>query len=100
MLYDSERHMQITTEKWNSNKAVEGAHQIFEFLCTGVDESGFWPAHPDEEGDLPYNKSIYNGAAGTLWALRELATLLKQNLSFDSQQMVDNIHANSGYRKS
>lgn len=92
MLFDSERHMQMTTEKWSAEKAVQSAHQIFEFLCAGIDDSGLWPAHPSEDSELPYNKCIYNGAAGTLWALRELATHLNRSLPFDSQRMMDHIY--------
>ncbi|MEK2690860.1 lanthionine synthetase C family protein [Bdellovibrio sp. GT3] len=92
MLFDPERHTQITTEKWNSQKVLEGIHQIFDFLCAGREENGLWPAHPDEESDIPFNKSLYNGATGTVWGLLQLSQFLKRDLPFDPQLAAKNIY--------
>src|SRR5205823_5246997 len=54
--------------------------------------NGLWPAHPDEEGELPFNKSLYHGATGTLWSLCRLSAQLNRELPFDPVKFVARIY--------
>ncbi len=92
MIYDPERHLQITDEKWDNQKALSTIQQIFDFLCVGRDANGLWPAHPDEESDIPFNKGLYNGATGTVWGLIQISEFLKKDLPFDPQQAAKHIY--------
>jgi len=83
MVYDSTRHMNIKIESWSSDKAIETAHAIFDYVCAGQQDNGLWLADKNEESSFEFNKSLYFGAAGTVWGLNELSQLLSRPLAFD-----------------
>jgi hypothetical protein len=93
MLYDPSRHMAITSESWSPDRVLEAAKSIFDDLCARLEPNGLWPAHSDEEGPLRFNKSLYNGATGTLWGLNELSRRLERQLPFDSGEFTRRIYA-------
>jgi hypothetical protein len=90
-LFDPTLHVPITNNPWSAEKALTAANSIFDFLCKGREENGMWPTHPDEDGKLPFHKSIYYGAAGTLWALQELSRRLNRPLPFDPLAAIEKI---------
>jgi hypothetical protein len=92
MIYDPTRHVAITSEPWSAELVLEAATNIFGDLCSRLEPNGLWPAHADEEGTLRFNKSLYNGATGTLWGLNELSPRLERPLPFDVSEFAERIY--------
>jgi hypothetical protein len=92
MIYDPERHMPLCSEIWDPVRVLDTVSRIFEDVCKAMEPCGLWPAHPDEDSTLGYNKSIYNGAAGTVWGLGEMSRRLNRDLPFDSRGAAHHIY--------
>ena len=92
-LYDSDRHEELIPEQWNSAKVIEIVNDIFRRTLENFDADTFWPADAKEDASISSNKSIYFGAAGTLWALDQLSNYLNIPLPFDKLDLIKTIHA-------
>jgi hypothetical protein len=88
MLFDPANHMPLTPEPWSRGRALEAANMIFDFILEGQAPNGLWPAQPAEESEIPFNKSVYHGAAGTLWALYVLGEKLQRPLPFNAVESI------------
>src|SRR5579862_7245631 len=76
MLFLPERHEPLTTEPWNEAKARAALARIVAETNDAFTPRGLWPIHPqDVSPERPPDcmKMLYNGAAGVIWALHELA---------------------------
>jgi hypothetical protein len=75
VLFDAERHEPLRDIPWDPSRAHGAIRAIAADLEAGLDRDRLWPVHPlDEEPPLvSSHKTLYLGAAGTLWALWYLA---------------------------
>src|SRR5689334_3877691 len=76
MLFLPERHEQLTAEPWDEAKARAALTCIVAETNAAFTPAGLWPIHPqDVSPERPPDcmKMLYNGAAGVIWALHELA---------------------------
>ncbi len=92
MIYDSTRHVPVINQEWSRDEALEVCNKFYDFLCNGRQENGLWVADKDEEAEIPFNKRVYFGAAGTVWGLNQLATLLNRKLPFDMKEISAEIY--------
>lgn len=92
MLYDQDRHETICSIKWSEEKVRSTLIDIFDRTIQNFDPFNFWPKDPDEDSPTAVNKSIYFGAAGTLWALEKLSIFLKKDLPFDKSILISSIY--------
>ena len=81
--------MPLSSHEWNSNQVVEAIDDIYQSALEFYSQHGLWSGQSDES--LP-SYSIYQGAAGTLWALVELSRSLGKSLPFDALKVCDDIH--------
>lgn len=76
MLYDPERHLPYSSYSWNEVSVRETICDILNRTREGFDPTvGLWPIHPNDgrEGGPRFSTFFYYGAAGVLWAVRDLA---------------------------
>lgn len=92
MIYDSTRHEKLNDKAWSAEFAIETAHSIFDYVSAGQKANGLWSADKNEDSSFEFNKSLYFGAAGTVWGLCELSKSLKRTLSFDIKNMTELIY--------
>lgn len=92
MLYDPKRHEPLTSTPWNESTARQTIAEIVADTEAGFDRESFWPTHPreDAQGIL---KSLYFGAAGTIWALRYLAEKRGTRTQLDLADSIDRVCA-------
>jgi hypothetical protein len=75
MLFDQARHERLLTAEWDEHRVRAAITAIVRDIEDACHPGEFWPTHPlDQEVDDPaiWHKSLYLGAAGTLWALWHL----------------------------
>lgn len=76
MLFIPDRHEALRGEPWSDAAVRAAIGRIAESACAAFDPGTLWPVHPrdrdDKAGELPM-ASLYMGAAGVIWALRQLA---------------------------
>lgn len=71
-LFDPRRHESLVAEPWDPGRARHAIETIAaETLAAGRD--GRWPRHPLDADAPEAARSLYYGAAGTVWALAHLA---------------------------
>lgn len=76
MLYTPGRHLPYTAYPWNESHVRETICGILYRTREGFDPvERLWPIHPNDahEGAPRFSTLFYFGAAGVLWAVRELA---------------------------
>ena len=75
MLFIPDRHEALRGDAWNDGEARAAIERIGANTCAAFDPHTLWPTHPrdrdDQAADLP-NASLYQGAAGVIWALERL----------------------------
>jgi hypothetical protein len=74
-MLDSARHVPVASQAWDAAEAQTAVDEIVADAHTRLDESHFWPAHPQDEGGEDGDTSLYMGAAGVIWALDHLARI-------------------------
>ncbi len=80
MLYASERHLSYIAYPWNESCVRETICDILYRTREGFDPvERLWPIHPNDVygDDASFLTIFYFGAAGVLWAVRELAKFAK-----------------------
>ncbi len=71
MLFEPDRHEPLLATTWDAAKAHAAINAIVTDLEQTLGAGIAWPVHPLEDEDDPSaeHKTLYLGAAGTLWAL-------------------------------
>lgn len=77
---------------WSKEVALREIRSIFYDILNKFDPNKFWSAHPNDDSDLKFNKSLYLGASGTLWGLLEISKFLEKELSFNPILLSEKIH--------
>jgi hypothetical protein len=73
MLYDPERHVQLTVQPWDEASARAAIREIVADTEASFRGEDLWPLHPLEEFPGDRYRNLYWGAAGVMWALHWLA---------------------------
>src|SRR5690348_3734248 len=96
MLFLPERHEPLTAEPWDEAKARAALARIVDETDAAFTPQGLWPIHPqDVSSERPPDcmKMLYNGAAGVIWALHELAARKHAALVHDFLPVVRSLTA-------
>ena len=95
MLFEPGRHEALTTETWNSDRVALYTESIIADIVERFDPESAWPRHPldNEDGDSGWDKSLYLGAAGILWALHYLAREGTASPALDMASAIRRVHA-------
>ncbi|HUO89388.1 MAG TPA: hypothetical protein VMU08_09455 [Rhizomicrobium sp.] len=86
MLFLPERHEPLTAGPWDEEKARTALTRIVDETNAAFTPDGLWLIHPqDVSPERPPDcmKMLYNGAAGIIWALHELAERKSAALQHD-----------------
>jgi hypothetical protein len=94
VLFEAVRHEALTTGAWDPDQVRRYADAIVQDIVAHFDPASFWPRHPlDASDDDPdWYKSLYLGAAGTLWALHYLAREGVADPAFDPADAIGRVH--------
>lgn len=74
-LYCPDRHEGLQTKPWSLAKANQIITEIVELSIKSFQGDQLWPVHPDLKNEYHLTQPItglYNGAAGSIWALMQL----------------------------
>ena len=72
-MIDPARHIALASQPWDAVEAQTAIDEIVADALARADQTRFWPAHPQDDGARDGDTSLYNGAAGVVWALDHLA---------------------------
>jgi lantibiotic modifying enzyme len=76
MLFEPERHEQVTSQPWDERLVREAIERIFVDACEHYRAAQAWPAHPlDGPDSAEIAHSLYAGATGVIWGLDQLHRL-------------------------
>jgi len=84
MLYEAERHESLTASVWNEQAARACIDEILDDAVDSFSASDLWPSHPYDTFSPDARWNLYNGAAGTIWALLYLNRKLDNLPDFSS----------------
>jgi len=73
IVIDPARHIPIVSQAWDAAEAQTAIDEVVADAHARLDPARFWPAHPQDDGARDGDTSLYNGAAGVIWALDYLA---------------------------
>ena len=73
MLDEAERHELLTASVWNEQAARACINEILDDAVDNSRLSDLWPSHPIDSFSPDARWNLYNGAAGTIWALHHLS---------------------------
>jgi len=98
MLFDPARHEPLNAPAWSEAAAREAIAAIVDDAYRSFRADTLWPTHPRDAGDEPPDlrvplTSLYNGAAGALWALRHLASRGAVEVDLDLDTAIAGLHA-------
>ena len=95
MLFEPGRHEPLLAAEWDPSRAREAIRAIVEDLQGSLRPGNFWPVHPLDEIEEPGTglKTLYLGAAGTLWALWYLEREGAVGLRIDPRELIARIDA-------
>lgn len=95
MLFEPVRHETLTKESWNADRVAQYAGTIVADIVERFDPESFWPRHPldNEDGDSGWDKSLYLGAAGVLWALHYLTREGAASSALDTADAIRRVYA-------
>jgi hypothetical protein len=74
-LYIPDRHETLQIKPWSLNKAKQIITEAVELAMKSFQGDQLWPVHPDLRNEYGLTQpitSLYNGAAGSIWALMQL----------------------------
>src|SRR3974390_1473327 len=74
-LYIPNRHEVLQTKPWSLTKAKQIITETVELTIKSFHGDQLWPVHPDIRTEYHLTQPItglYNGAAGSIWALMQL----------------------------
>ena len=92
MLYDQDRHTLICTTPWSEEKIRSVILDIFDRTVQNFDPVNLWPKDPAEDCPVEILKTVYNGAAGALFAIDKMSVFLKKDLPFEKSKLADYIY--------
>lgn len=94
MLFEPGRHEMLSAARWDAAQARQAIRAIVEDLEAVLTSDLFWPTHPlDETARDPASyKSLYIGAAGTLWATRYLANEGAVKVRIEPGELIEDIY--------
>jgi hypothetical protein len=94
MLYEVDRHEKLSSAPWDETRVLEGIQEIVQAAIDSFDDTGLWPKHPRDEdlGPAEHHRSLYCGAAGTLWALWYLSNVGATPISIDTELLIENVY--------
>jgi hypothetical protein len=80
-LFDPDKHEALTAQRWDDAGARAAIEQIAAESLAAFSPTGTWPMHPLDDplpratGPVvtPARAGLYDGAAGVIWTLRQLA---------------------------
>jgi hypothetical protein len=90
VLYDPQRHEQLSKTAWNESAARAAITEIVADTEAHFDSAQFWPMHP-REGAPEVAKGLWFGAAGVIWALRYLAECGAVQGNFDCADAISRV---------
>jgi len=70
---DPTRHIRVASQAWEPAQAQRAIDEIVADAHARLDRTSFWLAHPQDDRAEEGDTSLYNGAAGVIWALDHLA---------------------------
>ncbi|HKW82511.1 MAG TPA: LanC-like protein [Burkholderiaceae bacterium] len=94
LLFMPERHTALDAAPWDEALARAAIQAIVDDACERFDPQALWPPHPgDADKDHPDRPliSLYDGAAGVIWALQHLRERGAAKLGFDAPAAVDGL---------
>src|SRR5580658_4141980 len=74
-LFIPDRHEALQANPWSLTKVKQTITEIFELTIQSFQGDHLWPLHPDIKNEYHLTQPItglYNGAAGSIWALMQL----------------------------
>jgi hypothetical protein len=95
MLWDKERHVPLQKKTWNEILVRDTVSDIFEKTIEAYNPDLLWPTAADEDANITCNKTLYNGALGTLWSLNEISLHLNRplkNEGLDKHALIEIIY--------
>lgn len=96
MLFEPARHEPLLPGEWDVDRVRAAIAAITRDIEEARHPETFWPAHPlDREDDEPpiWHKSLYLGAAGTLWALWYLERVGAVQLRIEPSKLIGIVDA-------
>ncbi len=92
-LFEAQRHEPLLETKWDADRARAAIRAIVADLEASLRPDRFWAVHPLDAKEEPTTgyKSLYLGAAGTLWAMRYLARECAVPLHFEPRDLIARI---------
>lgn len=92
MLFEPTKHETLIDAGWNLEKVNEVIELIFNDTLRNFDAKKYWIADKNEDAQIKSNKTIYYGAAGTVWALNKVSGFLNRELPFNKVELLNQIH--------
>jgi Lanthionine synthetase C-like protein len=95
-IYDPARHEPLTATRWSEDAARAGITRIAQAAEDAFDATrGSWPMHPRDDPTTPEQRyhGLYLGAAGVIWALRDLASVGAIRMQRDYQASIESAAA-------
>ena len=94
MLHEPGRHEALLAAKWDAARARNAVRDIVLDLQASLRPDGGWPVHPLDAAEEPRtgHKTLYLGAAGTLWALWYLEREGAVELGIDPGKLIGRVH--------
>lgn len=76
MMFDAHEHEPLTTMRFDTSPARAFVRDVIRTADAAFDPARGWPLHPEDRygRETISPAGVYNGAAGTIWALTTLAT--------------------------
>jgi len=90
MNYNPERHEELVEKEWDDSAVRSVIGDIFKDAQDTYCEDKFWPKNSGEEESS--DKTIYYGAAGSLWGLNQISEFLSIPLTIDSHTAIEKIY--------
>jgi hypothetical protein len=87
-MIDPARHEPLRNLSWSPAAAENAIQEIVSDAIAHFDPERFWPAHPQDEGAVEGETSLYFGAAGMVWALDYLARVGASRSTLDLRPML------------
>jgi hypothetical protein len=84
MLYEAEHHEPLTSSAWNEQAAQACIDEILGDTIGRFSARDLWPSHQHDTFSPGARWNLYNGAAGTIWALHHLSRKLDSLPDFSS----------------
>jgi lanthionine synthetase-like protein len=93
-LFEAARHEPLQDAPWDESRARAAIASIVEDAQETLGAGVTWPWHPLDTSDVsrPPHKSLYLGAAGTLWALSYLEREGAAGLRIKAGELIDPIY--------